>query len=154
MAPDFCRRFTMERDSERWVPGECLCGNVRFEVRLPTMFCAHCHCTMCQRAHGAGYVTWLGVTRDQFKITAGADTLARYRSSDHGTRSFCSQCGSSLFCESTHHPDRIDITLANMTAAIDRQPELHVHFDDRAVWMDARDDLPRLGGTTGLEPRS
>ena len=35
---------------------------------------------------------------------------------------------------------------------IDRPPQLHVYFDDRAGWLDLDDDLPRLGGETGLEP--
>ena len=32
-------------DAQR-VPGACLCGAVRFTITLPTLFCAHCHCTM------------------------------------------------------------------------------------------------------------
>ena len=79
----------------RQVPGSCLCGAVRFEIDLPVLFCAHCHCSMCRRAHGAGYVTWIGVPYDRFRIREGTDTLVRYRSSDHGTRSFCGSCGSS-----------------------------------------------------------
>ena len=40
------------------VEGGCLCGAVRFSLELPSKWCAHCHCSMCRRAHGAGYVTW------------------------------------------------------------------------------------------------
>jgi hypothetical protein len=28
----------------------------------------------------------------------------------------------------------------------------HVYFDDRAPWTLVGDDLPRLGGASGLEP--
>jgi hypothetical protein len=135
------------------VSGACLCGAVRFEIEPPTLFCAHCHCSMCRRGHGAGYVTWFGVPYERFKIVAGADALVRYHSSDHGTRSFCGACGSTLFCESTHHPDYLDIVLANMQGPIDRLPEFHVYIDDRADWVCIGDDLPRLGGETGTEPR-
>jgi len=134
------------------VQGACFCGAIRFAVELPTLFCGHCHCTMCRRAHGAGYVTWLGVPTERFKIVAGGPQLVRFRSSDHGTRSFCGTCGSTLFCESTRHPEQIDIVLANMQGAIDRPPQFHVYFDDRADWIHVGDDLPRLGGSTGLEP--
>jgi len=134
------------------VSGACLCGAVRFELTGPTMFCAHCHCSMCRRAHGAGYVTWVGVLKDGLRIVTGADRLVRYRSSDHGTRDFCGTCGSSLFCESTHHPERVDVVLANLEGEIDRPPQLHVYYDDRAPWVCIGDDLPRLGGATGLEP--
>jgi hypothetical protein len=133
------------------VQGGCFCGAVRFAVELPTLFCAHCHCSMCRRAHGAGFVTWFGAPIERVTLLSGQERLVRFRSSDHGTRSFCGTCGSSLFCESTKHPDYIDIVLANMDGAIDRQPEFHVFFDDRAEWVRVGDDLPRMGGPTGLE---
>jgi len=134
------------------VHGACLCGAVRFSVRLPTLFCVHCHCTMCQRNHGAGFVTWFAVPDAHLRVEQGESTLVRYASSSHGTRSFCGRCGSSLFCVSSHHPDQTDVVLANMEGPIDRPPQAHVFFDDRAGWVAAGDDLPKLGGPTGMEP--
>jgi hypothetical protein len=134
------------------VTGSCFCGAVHFTIGLPTLGCAHCHCSMCRRAHGAGYVTWIVVPYTRFKLDSGDAQLTRFRSSDHGTRSFCSRCGSSLFCESTHHPDQIDIVLANLHGPIDRAPQVHIYFDDRASWVRIGDELPRRGGPTGLGP--
>lgn len=134
------------------VTGSCFCGAVRFRIGLPTLGCAHCHCTMCRRAHGAVYVTWFVVPYTRFELEAGEKELVRFRSSDHGTRSFCGRCGSSLFCESTHHPDNIDIVLSSLHGPIDRAPQVHVYFDDRADWVAIGDALPRRGGKTGLEP--
>ena len=134
------------------VSGHCLCGAVRFEVTAPTTFCAHCHCTMCQRNHGAGYVTWFGVPPSQLKMLSGEDELVRYRSSDHGTRSFCGRCGSSLFCQIDERPEEVDVVLAVMDGAIDRKPQMHVHWDSKADWVEVADSLPRLGGKTGMEP--
>ena len=134
------------------VPGSCFCGAVRFELELPTLFCGHCHCSMCRRAHGAGYVTWTGVPRGRFRLVSGAENLNIYKSSDHGRRSFCGVCGSSLFCETDAHPDEIDIVLSNLAGEIDRQPEMHFYFSDRAGWVVVGDELPRLGGKTGMEP--
>jgi hypothetical protein len=107
---------------------------------------------MCRRSHGAGVVTWFAVPYGQFEILEGAEALVRHRSSDHATRSFCGRCGSSLFFETTQHPEKIDIVLANMHGPIDREPQLHAHFSDRAAWVEVHDTLPRLGGASGLEP--
>ena len=134
------------------IRGACLCGAIRFVVTMPTLFCGHCHCSMCRRNHGAAFVTWFAVPRSQVSIESGSDQLTRYESSEHGSRSFCRHCGSSLFCVSTRHPEIIDIPLANMEGAIDRLPESHLYFDDRASWTIVADDLPRLGGPSGLEP--
>lgn len=136
----------------RPVSGACLCGTVRFTITPPTLFCAHCHCTQCRRAHGAAFVTWVGVLKEQFAITAGGDQLSQYRSSPQGTRSFCRVCGSSLFFASLEHPDRVDVVLANLQGGVDRGPEMHVFFDDRAPWVAVGDALPRLGGASGYEP--
>jgi len=135
-----------------YVAGACLCGALRFRIELPTLFCVHCHCSMCRRSHGAGYVTWFAVSRKQFRIEAGAEHMHRYASSEHGTRSFCGRCGSSLFCESNHQPDHVDIVLANMEGPIDLPPQSHTWYDHRAEWVVAEDQLPRLGGESGLEP--
>ena len=130
--------------SEQRVDGSCLCGAVEFHVVLPTLFCGHCHCSMCRRNHGAAYVTWFGVPNEQFEIDKGSDVLVRYPSSEHGTRSFCSRCGSSLFCDNTEHPDHIDIVLASMHSEIDKAPQFHVHYESRADWVTIGDALPQL----------
>ena len=136
----------------REVGGACLCGAVRFTVKLPSMFCAHCHCSMCRRNHGAAYVTWFAVTPAQLSLESGADELVRFHSSEHGTRSFCRRCGTSLFCANDTHPNRVDIPLGTVDGPIDREPQVHAFYDSRADWTAIGDDLPKLGGKTGLEP--
>jgi hypothetical protein len=138
--------------SDSSVEGACLCRSVRFRVQLPSLFCAHCHCGMCRQNHGAGFVTWFTVPRDQLEVVEGSDVLTRYASSHHARRIFCSQCGSSLFFESEKRPEQVDIPLSNIEGEIDRRPEFHVHFDDRAPWVRIEDELPRLGGPTGIAP--
>ncbi len=137
--------------------GACLCGAVRFEVSLPALYCGHCHCSMCRRAHGAAYVTWVGVAKRDLRVLEGAGLLAEYQSSDKGRRSFCSSCGSQLFCDISTEPDTIDVVLT----AIDNdssparslpEPQAHVFFDCRAGWTVTPDDgLPRLGGADGMQ---
>ncbi|TMA34457.1 MAG: GFA family protein [Deltaproteobacteria bacterium] len=133
-------------NSNATASGSCFCGAVRFTAVMPTIFCGHCHCSMCRRAHGAGYVTWFAVARSQFKLDDGDEQLVRFQSSDHGTRSFCGRCGSTLFCETTHYPDMVDIVLANMDEPIDRPPQAHFFFENRVDWVHVDDELPRLGG--------
>ena len=134
------------------VGGGCLCSALRFSIDLPTLFCVHCHCSMCRRSHGAGFVTWIDVSRDRFRIEAGAENMRRFSSSQHGTRSFCATCGSSLFWESEREPGHINIVRANMDGPVGREPESHIYFDHRADWVETHDALPRLGGESGFEP--
>lgn len=132
--------------------GGCLCGGVRFEVEPPTRWCAHCHCSLCRRAHGAGFVTWFGVALEQFRLDDPERLLAWYRSTPGARRGFCSRCGSTLFFEGDRWPDERHIALAAMDGPIDRQPQAHVFFDSGAPWIHVSDGLPRLGGASGTEP--
>ena len=134
------------------VTGGCLCGAVRFRVTPPTKWCAHCHCSLCRRAHGAAFVTWFGVERSRFELVAETDSLAWYRSTPQARRGFCSSCGSTLFFEGDRWPDEVHIALAHMDGPIDRQPKAHVFFDSHVDWVELADDLPRLGGPTGNQP--
>ena len=130
----------MKKKSNR---GECLCGTVKFEVTLPTKWCAHCHCTLCRRSHGAAFVTWFGVETDQFKFIQGEEKLTWYHSSQESKRGFCTNCGSHILFRSTKWPGETHLTLSNMIDPIDRQPQVHVFFDTHVGWLEFNDDLPR-----------
>ena len=132
--------------------GSCLCGAVRFKIEMPTMAVGHCHCSICRRAHGAGFVTWIIIMKEQLGLLSGADHLVHYESSPGSSRSFCRICGSSLFFEGPDYPGQAHVVLANMSEPIDRGPDMHVFFSDRADWIEVADDLPRFGGPTGMEP--
>ena len=131
--------------------GGCLCGAVRFEVTPPTKWCAHCHCTLCRRAHGAAFVTWFGVERDRFAVLSGEEHIAWYQSTPTARRGFCRRCGSTMFFEGERWPGEIHIALASMDGPIDRSPKAHVFFDRHVAWIVLGDDLKRLGGPTGVE---
>jgi len=131
--------------------GRCLCGAVRFEVTPPTKWCAHCHCSLCRRAHGAAFVTWFGVERPSFELVAGSDDLSWYQSTAEARRGFCSRCGSTLFFESERWADEIHIALAHMDGPIDRSPKTHVFYDAHVDWFEVGDELDPLGGPTGTE---
>ncbi len=131
--------------------GGCLCGAVRFEVTPPTKWCAHCHCSLCRRAHGAAFVTWFGVERPQFAVTSGDGQIAWYQSSATARRGFCARCGSTLFFEGERWPTEIHIALAHMDGPIDRAPTAHVFYDSHVSWFEPGDGLRRLGGPSGNE---
>jgi hypothetical protein len=139
--------------SERVIAGGCLCGAVRFEVSDALERVVHCHCTMCQRAHGAAFVTWAPLPSERVRITRGDAEIVRYRSSEIGTRSFCGTCGSSMFCTLDTHPGVIDVAVGCLAPNHGAVPRVHVFWDDRAGWAELGDSLPRLGGKSGLEPR-
>ena len=132
--------------------GGCLCGAVRFEVTPPTKWCAHCHCSLCRRAHGAAFVTWVGVEKANFELVSGGGEISWYQSTPEARRGFCTACGSTLLFEGERWSDEVHIALAAMDGPIDRSPQAHVFYDAHVDWVELGDDLRRLGGPTGTEP--
>jgi hypothetical protein len=143
----------MARDGDK-VGGSCSCGAVRFLVTLPSRFCAHCHCNNCRKAHGAAFVTWVGVPNAQFELTAGEEHLARYLTDTGATRSFCDRCGTTLLYQGPRWPDEVHVARAVIDGEIDKLPKAHVYVDHRAPWFEITDGLDQYGGTTGMERKT
>ncbi len=134
-----------------WAHGACLCGAIRFEVALPVKWCAYCHCGKRRQAHGAPYVAWLGVIKaTAFRLLVGEPRT--YASTPDAKRSFCGTCGSPLFFESTRWADEIHIARAAIPGPIDRTPQAHCFYSDKADWVDLDAPLPKLGGANGTTP--
>ena len=130
--------------------GTCNCGTVRFEADRIAL-CAHCHCSMCRRAHGAAFVTWAGVKRRDFRLVDGAEALRTYRSSTAAVRRFCGNCGTMLFFEGERWADEVHIARALLEGEVPA-PTAHVFWDDRVPWAESHDTLPKKGGPSGNAP--
>jgi len=128
------------------VGGGCLCGAVVFELKLPSKWCAHCHCSMCRKAHGAGYVTWVGVDSTHFTLKKGDHHLNWYFSSPGARRGFCSSCGSTMLFESERWAGETHVSLACLDGPIDRKPRANAFFDTHVGWMPIDDGLEEIPG--------
>ncbi|BCO25980.1 hypothetical protein MIZ03_0859 [Rhodoferax lithotrophicus] len=122
--------------------GSCLCGAVRFEAGLPPKWVAHCHCTRCQRAHGAAFVTWVGVDAVDTVVSDTRSALTWYTTSEGASRGFCHTCGSPMFFKSPRWPGELHIARALFLEPVDLMPQSHVHFDTRVNWVCLGDSLP------------
>ncbi len=133
-------------NTEHRVNGSCFCGAIGFTANLPSKWCAHCHCSMCRKSHGAGYVTWVGFETSQVNITRGAAQLNWFDSSPGAQRGFCKNCGGSLFFRSERWAGEFHIALGCLDDAIDRQPQANVFFDSHVDWMPIDRSLKQVDG--------
>jgi len=123
--------------------GNCLCGAIEFTAALPSRWVAHCHCTMCQKAGGSAFITWVGLEENRCTIFDPDKQLEWYRSSKEAQRGFCKTCGSALFFKSSRWPDEVHVTLSNFQTPIDKAPQVHAFWDTHVDWVVVEDDLPR-----------
>lgn len=122
------------------VEGGCFCGAVRYRAEGAVTHETLCHCTLCRRTSGAPCVAWFTVPAAGLRFTAGEP--ARFASSDHGTRGFCRECGTSLSFASSRSPDEIDLTTASLDDPERLPPADHTFARSKLSWLVLGDGLP------------
>jgi hypothetical protein len=123
--------------------GGCLCGAVTYRVTAPFLRFAHCHCSRCRKATGAGYATNLYVAPNRFAWRSGQEFTVRYDlpTARSFATTFCRQCGSPL----PHHTRsgrEIVIPAGSLDRGPDLKPQARIFWDSRASWSCVGDDVP------------
>ncbi|HET6146484.1 MAG TPA: GFA family protein [Polyangia bacterium] len=124
--------------------GSCLCGGIRYEIDGPLGRVVNCHCTMCRKATGAAFRTRAAVASADFHWRAGADLLARYRSSPGEERTFCRVCGATLVTLFRDRPAELGLALGTLDDDPGVRATAHVFVGSKASWIEIDDDLPRF----------
>lgn len=125
------------------ITGGCHCGAIRYEVRGEALTHALCHCTDCRRHAGAPMVGWTMYPGTALKIIKGTPRI--YKSSEHGRRHFCSDCGTGLFYgNASVLPGLVDIQSATYDDPSAIPPRLHIQTAERLPWMTRLNELPEF----------
>jgi hypothetical protein len=127
--------------------GSCLCKAVKYNVTLDSEKMHVCHCNICQKWHGGPGLS-IKCSED-LKIT-GEDKLTWYKSSDHGYRGFCSECGSSLFFKAPS-VEYYAVTAGTLNSQENLGIENHIFIDKKPSYYDFSDEAPRLTEQEFLE---
>lgn len=123
--------------------GGCLCGYVRWEaVTEDQSEMGHCHCSMCRKAHGSPFVTFVSVKSASFQWLTGEHALIRYRATSDSKfdRTFCPRCGSA-------GPSPVDGWIAVPAGGLDSdpgtRPMFHMFSASKPPWFEITDALVR-----------
>lgn len=123
------------------MPGGCHCGAVRYRIVGAPIAHALCHCRDCRRHAGAPVVAWLMLPREALSVEKGEPKL--YRSSEHGRRYFCPDCGTGLYYLNEQMlPGIVDVQTATLDEPERLPPQVHVQTAERIGWMADAHGLP------------
>lgn len=117
--------------------GGCQCGAVRFRVEGALGDASVCHCRMCQKASGNFYLPLVSVRDAVLTWTRGAPK--RFRSSNHGYRGFCADCGTPLTYEA---PDGVALTIAAFDDPASITPRIQWGIEAKLPYVDTIPELP------------
>ncbi|MBT7950366.1 MAG: GFA family protein [Gammaproteobacteria bacterium] len=116
--------------------GSCLCKKMQYETGELSTELDHCHCTFCQKSHGAAFGTYAKVMdENSFKWISGGDDVGRYQSSSHSARLFCNACGSSLVAE-IDGGKMMAITVATLDDKLDVDKAFHMFASSKVDWFE------------------
>ena len=60
--------------------GSCLCGKMQYETGELSSHIDHCHCTYCQKFHGAPFGTYAEIIDpSSFRWVEGGESVGRYQ---------------------------------------------------------------------------
>jgi len=118
---------------------------VQFEVELPFLRVNHCHCTTCQKHSGTVHSTSGRITPDQLRITKGEELIKWFQPSpSEGRKTFCSNCGSSLFGGAYPDGPHISVRFGVLDDDPGQRPQMRTYVSSTPPWYDVPDDgLPR-----------
>ena len=130
--------------------GGCLCGAVRYEVRGKLRDALVCHCSMCQRTHGAP-APYSAARNDDLRLVESRG-LKWYRSSENAERGFCQSCGASLFWRPLN-ADYTAIACGTLDQPSGVRSVAHIFLMDKGDYYTLTDGLPQFErGTAGQLP--
>jgi hypothetical protein len=120
-----------------------LCGKARYELGGAAQLINHCHCSMCRKAHGAAFGSFLHAPGAEFRWIDGASAVQHYESSPGAFRAFCRHCGSGL---PVLEDGGAHVTIPAGTLDVDPgvRPVVHIHVASRAPWYEIADSLPQF----------
>ena len=121
-------------DTPNQFEGGCLCGAVRFVATGRPKGVYWCHCQSCRRHSGAPASVFVAFEHAKYTVTEGE--ITKFDSSPGRTRrGFCTQCASTLTCESARLPTEAHFHVGAFDEAARLQPTRHVFPEERLPWM-------------------
>jgi hypothetical protein len=126
------------------ITGGCGCGAVRFEISVPFLSAAYCHCTRCQRRSGAGASATARADPGSVRIVQGEDVLRAWAPEGGREKVFCVRCGSALFSREPGSSDNTGVRLGAVDGDPGVRPTSRQFVAYAAGWEPIPDDdLPR-----------
>jgi len=125
------------------ITGGCICGGVKYEYPAKPAQVLNCYCLMCRKAMGGTVATFVAFNVHKLKLTEKSH-LKEYKSSPDATRTFCGQCGCSLFIRyiDSIEADTIWVSLPTVDGDHGIKPEVTVFAKYAPDWWEVKDGVP------------
>lgn len=115
--------------------GSCLCGEIKYKLLSEPQKVSNCHCTMCQKQHGAAFATYASLPKSDLVYTSGASSLVEYNSSSTIKRKFCKVCGSNIeWSGSPDYPQWASIAIGTLDTPYKPSEVIDIEIKTKVCW--------------------
>jgi hypothetical protein len=129
----------MTDDDKPVLSGGCQCGAVRYTARPDSYDAYYCHCSMCRKAFGNVFATFLNLEKSRVSWDKGEPSY--HASTTFARRGFCGRCGTPLSFEYTDSK-RMDLSVGSLDEPEKMRPTTHFAVESRLAAFHAEDGLP------------
>jgi hypothetical protein len=133
------------------ISGQCLCGEIKYQLENPPSMSGVCHCKNCQRQAGSAFSTIAGVAIADFSITSGKPKLyadSDTKSGNSVERFFCGNCGSPIYSALSSQTEMVYIKTGTLDDTSSFTPQFHVWCDTKQNWVELDKDVPQIATQT------
>jgi hypothetical protein len=127
--------------SNRILSGECLCGDVRYQVEDRFLYALNCHCSKCRKATGSAFKPFAGIERSKFRVIKGEEVLSIY-GEQNGHDARCKRCGAYLY-SLVRDGQYVHVTFGTLIDVPSIRPTAHIFVGSKAPWYTINDNLPQ-----------
>lgn len=118
------------------ITGNCLCGDVSFEIDDDFQHFQLCHCLQCQKTTGTAHASNLFTDPNSISWLSGVDAIVRFDVEGRRiSNAFCSKCGSRVpFLSKSGEVLAVPAGSLNGVPSI--SPKANIFWPERAGWYD------------------
>ncbi|MEC7816553.1 MAG: GFA family protein [Pseudomonadota bacterium] len=123
--------------------GECLCGEVTFQIDgdLPNLY--QCHCSLCRKVTGSSANAATFVDAANFRWLSGQDKISSFQKPTGYRSDFCSNCGSPV-PNPLRGMELVWVPAGLLEGAVDSAVSVHLHLGSGADWERGTENCLRL----------
>jgi hypothetical protein len=119
--------------------GQCLCGQITYELEGDLLATAVCHCDHCQRQSGGAFSVNLIVLESQMVVSGTLSTFEdRGENGDavYVYRRFCGDCGSPIFSALVQPAGVIAVKAGTLDDRSDVAPTVQAWCEHKQPWVE------------------
>lgn len=116
------------------ITGNCLCGEVAYELDKDIKTIIFCHCSRCRKQTGSAFNSATVINKSDLTFIKGQQEISIY-SCLGVNRHFCSKCGSHLFSSrDSDGNNTYRLRIGTINEPITPENRIHIYTASKANW--------------------